>query len=300
MSRLLTSFRILLLAFAAMALSGLEAGATEFDVVGYGGTAQRPAVCKDGSALVGFRGRRGSWIDQMIPVCAPVLEGGRTGKQKGLGSFGGSGGNGHKASCDENDVITALEIITDSGARTLHGVIFTCTSLDGQNTYEGAFRGKKRTNLVGHPLQACPGGEVATGVNINYGADVNGLGLICGEVAVPGGEAEAPADTGNDPVEIRGFAGVWDIVPDDGDFVTLILQTSGADVSGSFGFSSAPGKDGTLRGTLQSRTEFVYTFQQNNGGAGSGIFNLSEDGNIIQGSFASNGVGVVWRGKRRP
>lgn len=300
MARLLLALQVFVLALAGLAVSGAGAGATEFDAVGYAGTSQRPAVCKSGSALVGFRGRRGSWIDQIIPVCAPVLDDGTTGKQKGLGSFGGSGGKGHSAFCDENDIITAFNVIIDNGARTLHGVVFTCTSLSGDNTYERAFRGKKRTNLEEFS-QPCPDGEVATGANINYGAHVNGLGLICDEVAVAGGQAEAPpADTGNDPVEIRGFAGVWDIVPDDGDTVTLILQTNGADVSGSFGFTSDAGKDGTLRGTLQSRTEFLYTYQQNNGGAGSGIFNLSDDGNIIQGSFASNGVGTVWRGKRRP
>lgn len=293
MSRFLSAFLLFAFAVAATAFSGLEARATtDYDAIGYPGTYQRPAVCKDGSYLVGFKGRKGSWIDQIIPYCAPVLEGGLTGKTKSLGSHGGSGGKGASSFCEENAVIPYIEILIDPGARTLNGIKFSCFDINSQTIHERRFKGPNKSGIQSYD-QACPPGEAATGVNINYGAHVNGLGLICEELVIP-----AAAEPEPDPVEIRGFAGVWDTNAN-GEFFTLILETNGADVTGYFGHSN-PNNDGTLRGTLGSRRDVTFTFQQKNGAAGSGAFDLSEDGNSFTGRAGANGQTFDWSGTRRP
>ena len=74
-------------------------------------------------------------------------------------------------------------------------------------------------------------------------------------------------------------------------------------VTGQFvNLQDAHDYDGTLQGSIQPFTRIlVYTYRQNNGAAGSGIFTLSPDGNALTGEgTGSDGTKFTWNGRRAP
>jgi hypothetical protein len=286
---------------AALAPLSSQAGATEFPADGYRGAAQRAALCADGSYLVGFKGRAGAWIDQIQPLCAPMLEGGRVGNRKRLAAYGGKGGDTtFERYCPKDEIINATQVELLTVERTVFQVRFSCFSVRTGRVNPEFFAARPDKNGFHRGYRLCPSGELAAGMKINYGRHVNGLGLICKEVVVPAAApATQPAPTPSTQM-ISPFVGEWNLASSSGRTYILSLDVSGKRVTGTFR-NEDPSFNGEIFGTLDSSgREFTYTFTQNNGGRGSGLFSLG-DGNrsISGGGGTGDGQRFNWGGTKR-
>jgi len=273
---------------ALFALPGIEAQATTtFPVEGFSSTARRPTVCDPGSYMVGFKGRKDRWIEQIGIICAKGLEGRILGKQKSMGPHGGADGVPGRETCDPQQIITRITVMILRGSddRTLGGVTFGCYQIDGNDLDPKGFVGQFEIEEYTPFDQACPSGEVAVGVTVSYGADVNGLGLICDTLVFP--------DSGP-----QGFTGSWSLTSSSGRTYVLVLDVTNGVVTGRF-TNSDPTYDGDLYGKLDVKgREFTYTFSRGDGSQGSGLFALSDDGMRISGRGGMNGQQFSWGGPR--
>jgi len=288
--------RILLFVAASLSLLPGEANATEFKLEGYNGDKTRASQCDAGSYVVGFSGRKGSWIDQIGVLCAPALTDGTTGKTKSMVRLGGSGGKGAKSSCDEGEVVTGIQMVFVTGPGTIQGIRFTCSSLATGQSHKPAFMGSYDNTDPGNRLrQDCPAGEAVTRLKVTYGSHVNAIGLTCNALVL----TDPPLPPFDQAKPKLGFTGSWNTVSSGGGTYVLVLDVTNGEVTGEFTNPNHPEFSGRLHGTVDGKgKEFTYTYKQNNGAQGSGLFRLSDDRMTISGSVASNGQRNTWTGQR--
>jgi hypothetical protein len=256
--------------------------ATTFPAIGSGGDAHFNDNCPAGQYVVGFKGRVGGWIDQIQLVCAPLLSDGSRGQ-----TFtyvepprGGLGGAAQEFHCDAG-FFSAILVGMMEDNRQVKGVVGHCLSLHGGQKIEWVdFEGKGTAN---DPIrQECPPGEMATGINGNYGKHLNAIGLICNAIVRPPAPVQVttplpPVHHYNGPPRHTGtpaqFAGTWKTDTDLGGHFFLALSVNGNQASGTFTNNGGdPKYNGTLTGTVNGN-QLRYTYLQPAvNGKGSGFF----------------------------
>jgi uncharacterized protein YkwD len=150
---------------------------TAFPVYGANGDAGATDECPAGQYFVGVVGNVGAWVDQITVYCAPRNPDGSIGSAKPLASRGGSGGGYRPEMCDTNEVITRI-YVSRTGDYQIRGLDFTCKNVKTNATHVKYFGGNARTDGDGREMPCGPT-EAATGMRIQWGKYVNGLGLIC-------------------------------------------------------------------------------------------------------------------------
>lgn len=180
------TFRALTL-FLALASMVATSSATVFPAHGYGrGDVGEEYRCPSGYLLVGLKGRSGDWIDQVGLICIAIL--GPTyqdGPRKVLAGRGGEGGVPTEQYCQPGSAIRSIRVRpAEKNATTVGAIEFTCQRPANGSPTGGALFGNRmqKEPTSWSDLQACPGNEYATGLNIRYGKHLNAAGLICGPV----------------------------------------------------------------------------------------------------------------------
>jgi CubicO group peptidase (beta-lactamase class C family) len=181
---------VMRMAFAAMLLSlgamapGDGARAQTIPPAGASGEHQSPDHCLGPTYLVGFVVRSGDWLNQIAIICSPVDANGRTGVPWGGPLRGGNLGSPFpNAACAPNAVAVGLLIHLTSDGRRVRGI-----GIDCKDAHDVQRQGLGRIVDLGHNdtpaiSQLCNPGNAIVEVNINYGADVNGVGVTCAKVA---------------------------------------------------------------------------------------------------------------------
>jgi len=173
--------------------SGQPASATNFPAIGGSGDATAVDRCPPGMYLVGLKGRKGVWIDQVQIVCAPVTPAvygagfdpnpvsGGTGRKWYGPIRGGNGGAPVENGCWTGEVVTTAGFWI-SPSKQVISIYLPCSPVGTHaiGRSEAGFEGS-RTAMGATELAntSCPAGETATGFTIRYGKAVNAMGLIC-------------------------------------------------------------------------------------------------------------------------
>ena len=186
---------------AFLSLMGLSppASATTFPAVGGSGDAAAVDTCPAGMYLIGLKGRKGVWVDQVQIVCAPVapavygtgfnqnLVSGGTGAKWFGPTRGGAGGAPAESDCKTGSVVTSAQIFLTPD-KQVDLALLPCSFLGGHQLVPDGFnsevefggsRSDQDQRIVDLGTNTCPAGEFATGFQIRYGEDVNAMGLIC-------------------------------------------------------------------------------------------------------------------------
>ncbi|MEJ0098030.1 MAG: hypothetical protein WDM84_09050 [Bauldia sp.] len=150
------------------------------------------AQCPAGTYVVGFRGRSGSWIDQLAPICDIVL-GTRDLTQLGSNPYGGGGGGEFAPQiCPRGAVLRWLgfdEAQASVGQYVVDNISASCFDPLAQHetvTSQGSLDGINIWTEGGAPVtdfprqEECRDGDLATGIRGRADAYVFELGLICG------------------------------------------------------------------------------------------------------------------------
>ena len=300
---------------------------TVFPGGGSSGDASIREECPDNQYLVGFEGRAGSWIDQIVIICAPVGADGKVAKAAYQSPpRGGMTGGTVRVECSRGSAIKSMNFYYTSGRRQVSGFNYTCDPGRSGGTFDGGDSRNRPSS--GFPIapssdlgstydreQRCADDEVGTGLSISYGRHVNSLALICDTlerraVASSATPAKAPLSTVPVLATDLGFAGSWDTrTNQDGAFVLILrilnphqFRLADLNVTGEFIAAGQPQYNGTLTGKIRPgsrRLEYTYV-QPGISGAGTGTFVLSQDGK----TFSGNGVHAgkdkfTWNGTRK-
>ena len=179
-----------MLAFAATFIPNQGAQAQIMKPVGASGNTQSPDKCPGSTFLVGFMVRYGDWLNAIGIICAPVDGNGRTGAQvpqppKLRGGTGGSPPT--PVTCPVNEVAVGVLIHLQSGGRRVRGIGLDCKGADAQGLQR---QGLGRIVDLGHNdtpaiSQLCVPNNAISEVDINWGDDVNGVGVTCTMVHQP-------------------------------------------------------------------------------------------------------------------
>jgi hypothetical protein len=174
-----------IIGFGLCALGAVEPlWATVFDAPGGRGDHTVEARCKPSEMdyLVGFAFRTGWWMDQITPICAPLKSAVQFGGKRHLKSRGGNGGSPSEHYCLDGEVISAIQPYFYE-QKTIMGIDFVCSSLKTWAAHTISVL--QPAHGAPQPLQQCPYGEVASGIQVRYGNYVNAIGLICDRFKVP-------------------------------------------------------------------------------------------------------------------
>jgi PAN domain len=207
-----TTFRALTLSIALTSMVA-TAHATVFPSYGFAqGDAGEEYRCPPGYLLAGFKGRTGALIDKVGLICEAIQGPNyKAGNRKDLPGRGGEGGAPTEHYCPPGSAIRDIKVsLGEDSYKQVGAIRFSCSRpADGAAT-GGATFGNRRLPSGGYSeVQACPGNEYATGLNIRYGKHLNAAGLICGQVPnaqivlVPPSATQKPAAV--QPVEGRGM-----------------------------------------------------------------------------------------------
>lgn len=183
-----TALGAILMALAAMAVAD-GARAQTMAAVGDRGDRRSPDHCQGPNYLVGFVVRSGDWLNQIGIICSPVDANGRTGAPSFGPLRGGNGGSPpHNVTCQVNEVAVGVLVHLTSDKRRVRGI-----GLDCKNAKDVGRQGLGRIVNLGNSDTAavselCNPGNSIVEVDINNGADVNGIGVVCGsgpKIAAP-------------------------------------------------------------------------------------------------------------------
>jgi hypothetical protein len=175
---------------------------------GHGGA---PFTCYPsypGFALVGLAVRAGSWIDQVTPIFAELLDHGGLGAEIYGPCYGGYGGSPRELRAAPGHVVTGLQ--TRSGSY-LDGLRLLQTPWDGALAESGsswtdwllgsAGGGHERPDLIAEPS----GRAVAIGINGRAGWYVDALGIVTADYSrVAPTNAHAPSSRGSKSAHVLG------------------------------------------------------------------------------------------------
>ncbi len=195
--------------FLGLALAATVNGAELPAVGGAGGDPFR-VVCPSGAHLIGLSGRAGAWIDQLVPLCATwnaarqAFDAPVEGRAQGTSSGGLPMTTGR---CPAGFAVTAAGISVntkDSGTgRRIDAFVdeigLQCAQVGGSDVQPvrvgraGDAGGNSRW-LYMSDRQACPAGQMATGIHGRAGLFIDAVGLICGPAPVLSKTAGAASD----------------------------------------------------------------------------------------------------------
>ena len=215
--------RISFAVFFALALLGsaavpTPASATVFPVVGSRGDAGATDQCPSGTYVVGFHVRGGAWLDQIAVVCGSWSQSSLSWSNETI--FQGRGGSGGAplpeagTTCSPEELVDNINIYLDDGGKQVNRIDIYCYSVKFGKDETVYIRPPGLADGVPAAGQHCPTGEIATGLNIRYGKDVNGLGLICGPYVPPAAAVanaqQAPVvSNAGKPIKTTGGAGTF-------------------------------------------------------------------------------------------
>ena len=174
-----TALGAILLTFAALALSA-GAKAQTHAAIGARGDHQILDQCQvAGSYLVGFVVRSGDWLNQIAIICAPVDGSGHTGAPWIGQPRGGNGGSApHNVTCGSGEVAVGVFIHLTDDNRRVRKISFRCMDVRSQAT-DNMVIGNTASSQTPDTPQPCDPGNAITQVTIQWGADVNGVGVNC-------------------------------------------------------------------------------------------------------------------------
>jgi hypothetical protein len=166
-------------ALFAMLFSSLPAHATDIPVAGEVGLHSKKVLCPPSSFMAGLQVRSGDWMDQLSIICASVGKDGAVGNHATQPDwYGGSGGALQEPpfNCAPGAVVSGIRVAFTPNNKQVRYFVVNCRAENG-----GAIVASARIGPAGKdPLdQDCPPGELATGMIVNFGLAVNGVGLIC-------------------------------------------------------------------------------------------------------------------------
>ena len=157
---------------------------TRFPVTGARGDRSATPDCytNHGGYMVGLRGAVGAWVDRAGPLCAGIEPGGTRGSVFG-DVFGGNGGAATSMVCAGDSVMYGWKFQMTKDNRQVKSIEGLCRSIrTGQPTDSFFFSAPDPCSIGGTFIQTCPADQLAVSFVINYGVDVNALGLQCGPV----------------------------------------------------------------------------------------------------------------------
>ena len=316
----------------SQALSSTAEARRVWPGVGAGGGTLSTVECPEDKALVGFTGARGTFIDRLQIVCATLFADGTYGTPEPYGDpVGGAGGVQFPMKvCPRNAKLFDMAIVVSNNLRYLDAVNFHCRDQSGnmslhmlwETLAENYFQGNGQ-QTVG--LQSCPQ-ENFTGLRIYFRDYVKAVGVVCDGVEItPVAAAKPPppikssvrmpkAPSGPPVARAEAFAGKWQTATNANGHFDIILSLNGPGVFGNGQVVAIPvtgqfvntdgahDYDGSLQGTIPPYTrQLHYTYTQTNGAVGTGVFQLSNDGNAITGEGTTgDGTKFTWNGTRAP
>ena len=151
-------------------------------------------MCPDEYGLIGFRGRAGSLIDTIFPICGSIPN--ATNLPHGFSSeiplhpVGGSGGAGFERMCPNGTHVTGARGRVSSdfvrGVSLFCGVVSEAP--DTSEAEGSALRRSGGLQPIGDASQgrsfrhSCPDGYAVVGISGHAGAYVDSLAFVCGQV----------------------------------------------------------------------------------------------------------------------
>lgn len=174
-----------------------QARGKEFAPVGAKGDGPYTARCRSGY-LIGLKVRSGAWIDQLTIICAEVSANGSLGPQRmGEPHGGGGGGDNPPKTCRPGEIVFAMGFLHTAGNRQVERFVFYCrpTTSNVPKRPDGFEIGNAQRPVFADPVQFCPQGEAAVGIQGHKGRHINSAGLLCGKFNV----VQPGAGTGTGP-----------------------------------------------------------------------------------------------------
>ena len=281
------------------------------------------AACEGGSGwyMVGIRARIGAWFDTLGAVCSQLQADKSFSGHRLTSMYGGQGG-----AAPQEFVCGPTEAITDIGVTSLMGnsvgagnvdvvqeVELTCSDLRTGGKRSVVAKGSFRNSDPFAPFKAyrtnsCPPGQVAFGLQLNYGAYVNSASPLCAQYRYIAETPQIPdpsvATHPNDPPRAgtQNFIGTWLVQASNGATWDLTLNVSGTQVTGAFSILGQPQYNGTLSGQATSPGVLFFNWSQpqmKTGGAGSFVVYANDTlrGNLNMGK--PNTALIEWKGTLR-
>jgi uncharacterized protein YkwD len=141
--------------------------------------------------LVGFAVKSGDWLNAIGVLCSPVDANSNTGALSSADLRGGGGGSpSAPVQCPVNNVAVGLILHFMPDNRRVRGIGLDCKNVqDVHRQGLGRIVALGHTDTPGDSLLCNPGNAIVR-VDINWGSDVNGVGVACGPIQVT-----APAAT---------------------------------------------------------------------------------------------------------
>lgn len=157
------------------------AGAQTLAAVGDRGDHQTPDHCQGSTYLVGFAVRTGDWVNAMGVICSPVDGNGHTTTPVFGPLRGGNGGSPpHNVTCAVDYIAVGLQIdLTDDKRRVRH-VTLLCMFVRTQTQVMMQFGNTNNPHQTAPIKLTCNSGNAIVQVQLNWGADINGVGVTCG------------------------------------------------------------------------------------------------------------------------
>ena len=278
------------------------------------GDRQDSDECPTGSYLVGFSGRVASGVEQIRIVCAPLERRAGVGRSEGP-VRGGNAGDALAVNCQVRSAVFGIYALFTTGRQQVKRFNAFCRTADGQDQSPVVVAGPDNENIDGTTdRQDCPDSEIAIGVVINSGSQINGLALICDRIV----NAATPSPSSGSNIAPRAmFGGKWRTVTSANGHFDMFLSPQGdgviypngrlqeipLQINGQFvNTDGASAYDGGLQGSSPPNSRvLIFGYTQKNGATGGGTLVLSNDGNSITGEgTASDGTKFTWRGRRAP
>lgn len=275
------------LAAALIVLAGLASpawAATDYPPFGGSGGSSADLRCPRGQVIIGLDGRAGAAIDQISISCAPVYSDGSMNMEQGRSTgrpYGGNGGAEAHATCGllefrellieltpDNRFVRAISLICPKILGT-PAVAFGAPSYDPPWVKTGHVQGQACAHFVG--------------LHIRYGAYVDAVGAICGDVPTPPRPpapprkpsgldwlgnpippqkpiksvrpTPSPAPTGPPLAPRASIAGMWDLVVNGGDHYRVQIITQGDGMAPGGGDAMPIGINGIITNS-QGETQY--------------------------------------------
>jgi hypothetical protein len=171
-------------ALAATAISAPLHADTSFPAVGGSGYTSADDHCPRGEWLVGFRGRSGYWVDQIRIVCASFNAQGIQNRPKNGPERGGMGGGPQDVVCPNDSAVAAIHTFNTAYGRQVKMIDVKWGSMSANRQVVIRLNPNAPTSTITTGSedkwwQICPSGETGAGYHVNFGKDVNAIGLFC-------------------------------------------------------------------------------------------------------------------------
>jgi len=269
------------------------------------------AACEGGSGwyMVGIRARIGTWFDAIGAVCSQLQADKSFSGHRLTSMYGGQGGAAPREFvCGPTEAITDFNVTTADGGKVVGEVNITCADLRTGQKRSIVVKGSVNRGFEAYTPAACPPGQVAFGLQLDYGSYVNSASPLCAQyryiVQTPQIPDPSIAIHPNDPPRAgtQNFSGTWLVQANNGATWDLTLTVSGTQVAGEFSILGQPQFKGTLSGQATSPGVLFFNWSQpqmGTGGAGSFVVYANDTlrGNLNLGK--PNTPLIEWKGTLR-